>query len=370
MASPDPSPAESAAALDAALTAAARVLTRVDEPSSRLPLRPGGWSARETLGHLIDSACTNHRRFLVARVPGVSRFDGYDQDAWVALQRHADRPWSGLVELWTAYNRHLVHVMRETPPEAGAITAVPPGGAQPVTLAFVMSDYVTHLQHHLSQIASLAGTRVPWPVGPAVEPRVAEAPPRRVYAGRRHDFQPLDAERHGPDLFAGSQGLDAEGLWTYLPYGPFADRDLMTGWLRARAASADPLFFAAVERASGRAVGMCSLMRIERDMRTIELGHIWYVPAAQGSGVNADMALTFLGACFEQWGFRRAEWKCDALNARSRAAALGLGFTFEGIFRQHMVRKGHNRDTAWFSLLDSEWPAAKAALERRLAGRA
>ena len=103
-------------------------------------------------------------------------------------------------------------------------------------------------------------------------------------------------------------------------------------------------------------------------MRTVELGHIWYVPAAQGSGINTDMALTLLTACIERWGYRRAEWKCDALNTRSRAAALKLGFTFEGIFRQHLVIKGRNRDTAWFSLLDSEWPAVKRTLERGLQG--
>jgi RimJ/RimL family protein N-acetyltransferase len=179
----------------------------------------------------------------------------------------------------------------------------------------------------------------------------------------RHDVVPIDPEAHAPDLYAGTAGPEANGHWTYLSYGPFAGSSEMRVWLRSCAASADPLFFAVVDRATGRAVGMCSLMRITPDMRTIELGHIWYAPEVQRSGVNADMALTLLTECFETWGYRRAEWKCDALNARSRGAALKLGFTFEGVFRQHMVRRGRNRDTAWYAMLDSEWPARKAALQ-------
>ena len=140
----------------------------------------------------------------------------------------------------------------------------------------------------------------------------------------------------------------------------------MREWLLSCAASTDPLHYTVIERDTGRPVGMCGLLRIDPANRSIELGHIWYVPDAQGKGVNADMALTLLTACFERWGYRRAEWKCDSLNTRSRAAALKLGFTFEGIFRQHLVVKGRNRDTAWFSLLDSEWPGVKRRLDGRL----
>jgi RimJ/RimL family protein N-acetyltransferase len=190
----------------------------------------------------------------------------------------------------------------------------------------------------------------------------ARVPERRTLSGVRHDLEPIDPGRHVQDLFAGSHTTEAEGMWTYLPYGPFSDAEAMRAWLHACAATRDPLFFAVVERATGRAVGMCSLLRVVPEMKTLELGHIWYVPAVQGTGVSADMALTLLTASFEQWGYRRAEWKCDALNGRSKAAALKLGFTFEGVFRQHMVRKGHNRDTAWFAMLDSDWPAAKARL--------
>ena len=124
--------------------------------------------------------------------------------------------------------------------------------------------------------------------------------------------------------------------------------------------------FAALERATGKAVGMCALMRMVPDMKTLELGHIWYAPAVQGRGVNADMALTFLTACFEQWRYRRAEWKCDWLNGRSRAAALKLGFTFEGVFRNHMVVKGRNRHRL-FRMIDSV-ACEEVRAERQLRG--
>ena len=161
----------------------------------------------------------------------------------------------------------------------------------------------------------------------------ARVPERRTLSGVRHDFEPIDPDRHVQDLFSATNTPEAEGMWTYLWYGPFTNIEAMRRWLISCAATSDPMFFAAVERATGKAVGMCALMRMVPDMRTLEIGHIWYAPAAQGRGVNADMALTFLTACFEQWRYRRAEWKCDWLNGRSRAAALKLGFTFEGVFR-------------------------------------
>jgi RimJ/RimL family protein N-acetyltransferase len=361
------SPQASATALDAAVDAALRTFARLDEPLSLVPFRPGGWCARETLGHLVDSACNNHRRFVVGQPPGIQQFDGYAQDAWVERQRYRDEPWDQLVALWTAYNRHLAHVMRSTSPEAAAGSALAPDGSGTVTVGFLMHDYVTHLQHHVSQMREFAerqGQRLP--TGMPVRGGNARQPERKTYAGARHDLVPLDPDRHADDLFAGTNVPEAESMWTYLWYGPFATRDAMHAWTRSCAASTDPLFFAVVERSSGRAVGMCSVMRITPDMRTIELGHIWYTPAALGTGVNTDMALTLLTRCFEQWGYRRVEWKCDALNTRSRAAALKLGFRFEGIFRQHMVRKGRSRDTAWYSMIDSEWPAAKVALAERL----
>ena len=361
------SPNRSAAALDAAVDSAIRSLARVDDESSQVPFRPGGWCARETLGHLIDSACNNHRRFVIGQPPGVARFDGYTQDEWVARQGYREESWSRIVALWTAYNRHLAHVMRGTSDEAAAGAAIAPDGSGPITVGFLMDDYVRHLRHHVGQVQAFVEKRpASRPIGAPVAGGDARLPEMRELRGVRHDFQPLDPDAHVGDLFESTSTPEADGVWTYLWYGPFDNQTQMRDWMRSCATSTDPLFFAVVERASGRAVGMCSLMRIVPDMRTVELGHIWYVPAAQGKGVNADMGLTLMTACFEQWGYRRVEWKCDSLNARSRAAALKLGFTFEGVFRQHMVRKGHNRDTAWFAMLDSEWPSAKARLEERL----
>ena len=358
-------PRESAAALDAAIDAALRCFTRVDESNSQSPLRSGGWCARETLGHLIDSACNNHRRFVIGQPPGVQRFDGYTQDEWVGRQRYRDASWERLVSLWTAYNRHLAHLMRNTSVEAAEGSAMAPNGSGPITVGYLMDDYVRHLQHHVGQIRDWA-ERQPrsWPIGAPVDMTPARVPERRTLSGVRHDLEPIDPGRHVQDLFAGTDTPEAADMWTYLWYGPFANPETMREWLDSCAVASDPLFFAVVERATRRAVGMCALLRIVPEMKTLELGHIWYVPAVQGTGVNADMALTLLTACFEQWGYRRAEWKCDALNGRSKAAALKLGFTFEGVFRQHMVRKGRNRDTAWFAMLDSEWPAAKARLEQ------
>jgi RimJ/RimL family protein N-acetyltransferase len=257
--------------------------------------------------------------------------------------------------------------MSHTSDTAAEGSATAPDGSGPVTVRFLMDDYVTHLQHHLQEIEAFAA-RAPWQrrTGVPVTTPDARLPERETLCGVRHDFVPVDPAAHAPALFAASHTPQAAGLWTYMWYGPFADEGRMREWLISCAASTDPLYYTVVERRAGRPVGMCSLLRIGVAMRSIELGHIWYSPDVQGTGVNADMALTLLTACFERWGYRRAEWKCDALNTRSRAAALGLGFTFEGIFRQHMVIKGRNRDTAWFSVLDSEWSAVKPALEQRL----
>ena len=152
-----PSPVESAAALRAAVDRYERLLPAVSDEASLGHLRPGAWTAREVLGHLIDSACNNHRRFVTGSLPDTVRFDGYDGDAWVARQRYADEPWPHLVALWAAYNRHLVHVMQCTSPEEAARTAQSPDEAGLVSVGFLMHDYVVHLQHHLDQIRQIAG---------------------------------------------------------------------------------------------------------------------------------------------------------------------------------------------------------------------
>ncbi len=202
-------------------------------------------------------------------------------------------------------------------------------------------------------------------VGEPVEPVTLVEPPARTrYEGRFVTLAPLDPASDLPELFACSHGnLASEQLWTYMGYGPFKDLAGMGEWLRKVAPSADPLFFAVTDRSSGKPVGMVSFLNIAPEARRLELGHIWYAPAAQRTKVNTESIYLMLSESFDRLGYRRVEWKCDALNARSRAAALRLGFQFEGIFRQHLIVKGRNRDTAWFSLLDREWPAIKKNLE-------
>lgn len=148
-------PATIAAALHATVDDALRVFGSADDTRTRLRREPEKWSPREILGHLIDSAATNHRRFVLGQGPGLERFDGYDQNAWVERQRYHEAPWRDLVALWSAYNRHLAHVIAVTPAAALANSATAADGSGPMTLGFVMEDYVRHLRHHLEQLRTL-----------------------------------------------------------------------------------------------------------------------------------------------------------------------------------------------------------------------
>jgi RimJ/RimL family protein N-acetyltransferase len=177
---------------------------------------------------------------------------------------------------------------------------------------------------------------------------------------------PLDPESHGDDLYDGTCGPGTDELWTYLFEGPYPDRASFGQALEEMASSEDPLFFAILDKSTGRAVGRAAYMRIEPSHRVIEVGSILYSPALQRTAGATEAMYLMARYVFEELGYRRYEWKCNALNAPSRRAALRLGFSFEGIFRQHMVIKGHSRDTAWYSMLDGEWPDRKAALERWL----
>lgn len=202
------------------------------------------------------------------------------------------------------------------------------------------------------------------PVGLPVGTAPAPAPGDVRLAGRHGHVEKLDAARHGPDLWQAVK--DEPTLWPYMGYGPFADAAAFHGWLAGRPALADPFSYAVVD-ADGRAVGIVTLMEIRPAMRVIEVGHIVYGPALQRTALATEAQYLLGRYVFETLGYRRYEWKCNALNAPSRAAALRYGFTFEGIFRQHLIVKGRNRDTAWFSMLDSEWPARRQAFERWLA---
>jgi RimJ/RimL family protein N-acetyltransferase len=179
-------------------------------------------------------------------------------------------------------------------------------------------------------------------------------------------LEPLDAEAHGGDLFA-AFAADAAGRdWAYLPYGPFADEAAFLDWLRGVAAGEDPLFFAIRRRADGRALGLASYLRIAPEAGSIEVGHIHFAPELQGAPEGVEAMFLMMQEAF-RLGYRRYEWKCHALNARSRRAAQRLGFSYEGVFRQAAVVKGRNRDTAWYAVIDRDWPALRAAFSAWLA---
>jgi RimJ/RimL family protein N-acetyltransferase len=180
-------------------------------------------------------------------------------------------------------------------------------------------------------------------------------PTRVVLAGRRISLEPLDPDRHAEPLFAAAHG--DPHLWDYLPYGPFDSLDAFREHLAQQAASEDPLFFAVGE------AGVASFMRMDPANGVIEIGNIWFGAPLQRTPAATEAIYLMSRYAFDELGNRRLEWKCNAANARSRAAALRFGFTFEGVFRQHMIVKGRNRDTAWYSIIDAEWPDVKARFE-------
>ena len=208
------------------------------------------------------------------------------------------------------------------------------------------------------------------PVGePSAPIAPSETPHRQPPPGRSVPRAPGDPGADAAELFAASHGDAAtERLWTYMTSGPFASVEAMHHWLQRCQTSTDPLFFTVIEQANGRRVGMVSFLNVVPGMRRLELGNIWYAPQAQRTQVNTESIYLMLCETFDRLHYRRAEWKCDALNARSRAAAQRLGFSFEGIFRQHMIVRARNRDTAWFAMLDGDWPAIKANCMRWLYG--
>jgi RimJ/RimL family protein N-acetyltransferase len=202
------------------------------------------------------------------------------------------------------------------------------------------------------------------PIGPAVDATPARRPDAVSLRGRFGSVERLDAGRHGEPLWEALAGHDR--VWTYMAYGPFAERSAFLGWLHARQALADPFYCAVVDPMRGP-VGLATLMAIRPEMRVVEVGHIVLAPAVQRMPLATEAQYLLARHAFETLGYRRYEWKCDALNAASRRAALRFGFTFEGIFRNHMIVKGRSRDTAWFAMIDGDWRARKAAFERWLA---
>ena len=202
------------------------------------------------------------------------------------------------------------------------------------------------------------------PVGDPVDATPAGRPPRTRRQGGFVVLRPVTPDADAGPLFEATRG--APDVWPYLGYGPFADEAAMRAWLDTLVPIEDPLFLTVLDRASASPIGVVAFMNVDTEMRHLELGHIWYAPIAQRTRTNTEVAYLMLRESFDELRHRRVEWKCDALNARSRAAAERLGFAFEGVFRQHMIVKGRNRDTAWFSMLDSEWPRVRANIERWL----
>jgi RimJ/RimL family protein N-acetyltransferase len=201
------------------------------------------------------------------------------------------------------------------------------------------------------------------PVGPVVvgwtrRPR----PSRPVLDGRTVRIEPLSMT-HVPDLFAAFSSDQSGRMWTYMSVGPFSKEAEFSTWIGSIVSSEDPLFFAAMDKATGKAVGIVSYLRIDPANGSIEVGFVTWSPLMQRSVISTEAQYLLMKHAFEDLRYRRYEWKCNALNEPSMRAAERLGFTYEGTFRQAVIVKGRNRDTAWFSVIDGDWPALKASFE-------
>jgi RimJ/RimL family protein N-acetyltransferase len=190
-------------------------------------------------------------------------------------------------------------------------------------------------------------------------------PPRNILEGRFCRLEPLDVAKHGDDLVAAFSKTDMDS-WRYLFAGPFASDDDCRNWLTDVASRTTEVPYALIDLKSGRAAGMASYMRIEPGHGVIEVGSIHYSDILKRTPATTEAMFLMMRHVFDDLGYRRYEWKCDSFNAPSRRTAQRLGFLFEGIFRQHMVVKGHSRDTAWFAIVDSDWPMLKHAYEKWL----
>lgn len=211
---------------------------------------------------------------------------------------------------------------------------------------------------------NVLGQPIGFPIGNwTARPR----PSRTPIEGHYCRLEPADPEQHAAQLHAANLKDTQGSNWTYMPYGPFANIGEYRAWMEETCLGDDPLFHTIIDQRSDRAVGIASYLRIEPTPGVIEVGHINYSPALQKTPAATEAMYLLMRRVFDELGYRRYEWKCDALNAGSCAAAKRLGFQFEGIFRQATIYKNRNRDTAWFSIIDNEWPKLKNALEQWLA---
>ena len=210
-----------------------------------------------------------------------------------------------------------------------------------------MADRVNHLNQPIGRDVAWAGARTP---------------SRTNMVGQYCRLEPIDIVRHAADLFEAFSADETGGIWTYLFTGPFETEGELREWVASACLGDDPLFHAVIDLRTGKAVGMAAFMRIDPAMGVIEVGNINFAPALQRTPAATEAMFLMMQRAFNELGYRRYEWKCDHLNAPSQRAATRLGFTYEGLFRQALVYKGRNRDTAWFSIIDSEWPRIEAAM--------
>lgn len=206
------------------------------------------------------------------------------------------------------------------------------------------------------------------PIGSALPDwQGALLPPATKMIGRHCRVEPLIPTLHGTGLYQ-AFSEDREGkLWTYMASGPFKSEDQFLAWVEPISGQRDPLFHAIVDNKTNKALGLCAFLRLKPAVGVIEVGSITFAPALQQTVMATEAMFLMMSRIFDELGYRRYEWKCDALNEASRKAATRLGFKFEGIFAQALVYKGRNRDTAWFSILDSQWPQLKRAYLQWLA---
>jgi len=181
--------------------------------------------------------------------------------------------------------------------------------------------------------------------------------------GRTCRVEPLDPERHAADLHDANLEDREQRIWTYMPYGPFKSLADYRAWIERACLGDDPLFHAILDKADGTACGVASYLRIDPPFGVIEVGHINLAPRLQSTIAATEAMYLMMRRVFDELGYRRYEWKCNALNARSCRAAVRLGFQYEGLFRQATISKGRNRDTAWYAIVDKDWPATRTAFE-------
>ena len=204
-------------------------------------------------------------------------------------------------------------------------------------------------------------------IGAAVDPSPALRPAPVALTGRFVTLRPFDRPQHAEALYRATHGAEQDSLWRYMHDGPFADFAAFEAAFAAKQKSTDPLFFAILDNNTGLPVGQAAYLRIDPPNRVIEVGNIVFSPALQHTGGATEAMYLMARHAFDDLGYRRYEWKCNVLNQPSRQAALRLGFAYEGTFRQHMIVKGRNRDTAWFAMLDTEWPRMRANFQQWLA---